>query len=67
MNLKKDVTEKELTYMQNNLKSAAFSILLAGIIAVAGAVLLIEWASGCGESYVDSDGVRHELACVFMR
>lgn len=27
------------------------------------AFLLVEWASGCGESYVDSKGVRHNNPC----
>lgn len=44
-----------------------FSMLLSGIIAIAGAVLLIEWAAGCGERSVDRDGVHHEVQCVFMR
>lgn len=30
------------------------------------AVLLIEWMAGCGESYVDANGVRHQYECVFI-
>ena len=30
------------------------------------AVLLVEWAAGCGESYVDAYGVRHQYECVFI-
>jgi hypothetical protein len=43
------------------------SVLLATIIGLVLAVLLVEWASGCGESYYDSRGIRHELPCVFIR
>ena len=30
------------------------------------ALLLVEWAAGCGESYVDAKGVRHQYECVFI-
>lgn len=30
------------------------------------ALLLVEWAAGCGESYVDANGVRHQYECVFI-
>jgi hypothetical protein len=29
------------------------------------AFMLIEWASGCGEHYVDSKGVTHINECTF--
>jgi hypothetical protein len=31
------------------------------------AALLVEWAAGCGESYVDSKGDRHQNECVFFK
>jgi hypothetical protein len=38
--------------------------LLLGIItaAVFGYIVL-QWVSGCGETYIDSEGVRHEYSC----
>lgn len=30
------------------------------------AVLLIEWFAGCGETYIDANGVRHAYECVFI-
>jgi hypothetical protein len=30
------------------------------------AFMLVEWASGCGESYVDSKGKTHINDCVFI-
>jgi hypothetical protein len=38
------------------------------MVAFAGflAVVLIEWMAGCGESYVDANGVRHMNECVFL-
>lgn len=30
------------------------------------AVLAFEWAVGCGESYTDSEGVKHVNKCVFI-
>ena len=34
---------------------------------ILGAVVLIEWMAGCGETYIDSKGVRHAYECVFIR
>ena len=34
--------------------------------AVLGAVALLEWMAGCGETYIDSKGVRHANECVFI-
>jgi hypothetical protein len=30
------------------------------------AMLLVEWMIGCGESYVDANGVRHQYECAFI-
>ena len=29
-------------------------------------LVFIEWIVGCGESYVDANGVRHWYECVFL-
>ena len=34
--------------------------------AVLGAVVLLEWMAGCGETYIDSKGVRHANECIFI-
>ena len=46
-----------------NLFATAIAMLLIG---GAIAVLLIEWMAGCGESYIDAKGVRHQYECVFI-
>ena len=40
--------------------------LLTIAFATLMAVLVIEWMAGCGESYVDANGVRHQNECVFI-
>lgn len=41
---------------------------LVGLLMIAFfAVMLVEWAAGCGESYVDSKGNRHQNECVFFK
>lgn len=38
-----------------------------GLAFIAFVLLLVaEWASGCGESYVDSKGVTHVGECIFF-
>ena len=40
---------------------------LAGLVLIAFfCLMLVEWAAGCGESYVDSKGVTHVNECVFI-
>jgi hypothetical protein len=39
-----------------------FMLITAGLFAL----LMIEWAAGCGESYVDSKGQRHLYECVYL-
>ena len=36
------------------------------LIGIVGALLIIEWAVGCGETYIDSKGVTHANDCVFL-
>jgi hypothetical protein len=40
--------------------------IAAGFFAGLFAIVLIEWFAGCGETYVDADGVRHHYECVFI-
>lgn len=35
--------------------------------AVLGAVFLLEWMAGCGETYIDAKGERHEYECLFIK
>ena len=37
-------------------------VVMLGFIAI----VVIEWMAGCGESYVDANGVRHQYECVFI-
>ena len=46
--------------------SILMSVLLALIMAGFFAVLLVEWMAGCGETYVDAKGQRHQYECVFI-
>lgn len=45
--------------------------LLQGIIGLIllgfMVVMVAEWAAGCGETYVDSKGVRHQNECLFIK
>jgi hypothetical protein len=41
--------------------------LIAIIIGVVGALILVEWMVGCGETYTDSQGKVHQETCVLVR
>lgn len=30
------------------------------------ALVAVEWAAGCGETYTDANGVQHQNECVFI-
>lgn len=32
-----------------------------------GAVFLLEWMAGCGETYIDAKGERHANECLFIK
>lgn len=34
--------------------------------AILGAVFLLEWMAGCGETYINAKGERHAHECVFI-
>ncbi len=40
--------------------------LLALVIGGFMAVMFIEWMAGCGETYIDSKGVRHANECIII-
>lgn len=44
----------------------ACTALMVIAFAAFMAVMVIEWLAGCGESYVDANGVRHQNECVFI-
>ena len=45
--------------------------LLQGVIGLAfivgGALFMVEYMAGCGETYTDSKGRTHNNECVFIR
>ena len=51
--------------MKQLLKNIA-TIALGCLIGMVGALLLLEWAVGCGETYIDAKGVTHAHECVFL-
>jgi len=53
-----DVMKRLLTKLLEALLVLLFSAFLA--------VLFIEWFAGCGETYIDANGVRHQYECVFL-
>ncbi|MDV7391947.1 hypothetical protein RZS08_11355, partial [Arthrospira platensis SPKY1] len=55
----RSVHAKSLYYY---LLAAVLWVVMLGFIAV----VVIEWMAGCGESYVDANGVRHINECVFI-
>ena len=43
-----------------------FEILIMILLTALGALFLVEWAAGCGETYTDAQGVEHVGECVFL-
>ena len=44
-----------------------FQIAIFLLVAVFFSVLAFEWASGCGESYVDAWGDSHQYECIWEK
>lgn len=43
-----------------------FQGLIGLIFIIGSAMFLVEYASGCGETYIDSKGVSHANQCMFI-
>jgi hypothetical protein len=41
-------------------------VLIMLLFTLFVAVMLTEWLAGCGESYIDAKGVRHQYECVIF-
>ena len=41
-------------------------VLLMFMFSAATTLLVVEWLVGCGETYVDSKGVRRPYECLFI-
>jgi hypothetical protein len=54
-----------LTNQGHNMKTT-FEILIMILLTALGALFLVEWAAGCGETYTDAQGVEHVGECVFL-
>lgn len=42
--------------------TAIATLVIVGLFTV----LIVEWMAGCGETYIDANGVRHQYECVFI-
>ena len=42
------------------------AVLLMFLFSAFTTLLVVEWMVGCGETYVDSKGVRHPYECLFI-
>jgi hypothetical protein len=53
--------------MMSRLLEKFISALALLLIGAMFAAFFIEFAAGCGETYVDANGVRHAHECVFLK
>lgn len=44
-------------------KSDVVTLVLFGLLGLLFGAVLIGWATGCGEHYVDANGVTHNYEC----
>ena len=42
-------------------------VLVTALISSFFVIMFIEWAAGCGESYVDSKGIHHSNECIIIK
>jgi len=45
------------------LLQATIGVIMLGFMVL----MLLEWSAGCGETYVDSRGIRHQNECLFVK
>lgn len=42
-------------------------IIITSLVSALFVIMFIEWAAGCGESYIDSKGVQHSNECIIIK
>lgn len=42
------------------------TVAAVAAFAVLGAIVLLEWMAGCGETYIDANGEQHAHECIFL-
>jgi len=47
------------------LKALGVGVLSIGLLALF-LLIVLEWFSGCGETYIDANGERHAHECIFL-
>lgn len=52
--------------MWKRVARAVAYVAVATVIGLLMFLFLLEWAAGCGESFVDSKGVTHLNECLFV-
>lgn len=45
------------------LLQAIIGLVFMGFVGL----MFAEWMAGCGESYIDAKGVRHQNECLFLK
>jgi hypothetical protein len=52
--------------MKESMSEKIVATLFFALLGVLLAVVLIEWAAGCGEHYIDAQGITHQYQCVIL-
>jgi hypothetical protein len=60
------VFKKRRNIVKKIIKDIAI-IAFGVLVGLLGALVLAEWAVGCGETYTDSKGVTHSNQCLFIK
>lgn len=42
-------------------------VVVTSLISAFIVIMFIEWAAGCGESYIDSKGIHHSNECIIIK
>lgn len=51
---------------EKDVLNTALAVLFYFVMATGILLLVVEWAAGCGETWVDSLGARHPYECVVL-
>lgn len=52
--------------MQKFIKCLA-QVVVTSLISAFFVIMFIEWAAGCGESYIDNKGIHHSNECIIIK
>lgn len=52
---------------RKKMAAALYDLLFGAVLGFVLVVMLSEWAAGCGQFYIDFEGIKHQMDCLILK